>query len=154
MNALQSYREAGVLGAAPVELVIRLYEKMVDDLRHVSEAIEKNDIRVRTDRIKHLILIVGHLQSSLDFEKGDKVARDLELFYNTLRSRLLHLQFHPSKQETSQIITDVLSVREAWVQVEHAENSSPQTVGAAAASAASYGAAGGGDGSSSASWQG
>lgn len=153
MNAQQSYREAGVLGAAPVELVIRLYEKMVDDLRHVADAIEKNDIPVRTDRIKHLILIVGHLQSSLDFEKGDKVARDLELFYNALRSRLLHLQFHPSKQETSQIITDVLSVREAWVEVEHAENSSPVTVGSAA-SAASYGAFGDGSGSSPTRWQG
>ena len=153
MNALQSYREAGVLGADPIELVIRLYEKMVDDLRHVADAIEKNDIPLRTDRIKHLILIVGHLESSLDFEKGGKVARDLELFYKSLRSRLLHLQFHPSKLDTSRIITDLLSVREAWVQVERAESAPPAAVGAAA-SAASYGAARDGDGSGYTSWQG
>jgi len=152
MNALQSYREAGVLGADPVELVIRLYEKMIDDLRRVSDAIDKNDIPLRTDRIKHAILIVGHLESSLDFEKGGKVARDLELLYKTLRFRLLHLQFHPSKQETSQMITDLLAVRSAWVQVERAEGAPPAAVGAPAG-AASYGAAADGTGSN-ASWRG
>jgi len=131
MNAQQLYREAGVLGANPVELVIRLYEKMVDDLRQVSEAIENNDIKRRTDRIKHAILIVGHLQSSLDFENGGKVAWDLEIFYKTLRFRLLHLQFHPSKPAVAQLTTDLLTLREAWIQVERAENPRAAATGTA-----------------------
>lgn len=153
MNAQQLYRESGVLGASPVQLVIRLYEKMIDDLRRVSDAIEKNDIPLRTDRIKHTIVILGHLESSLDFEKGGKVARDLEVLYKNLRSRLLHLQFHPSKEGASKIITDLLTVRSAWVQVERAE-SAPATLGAAA-SAVSYGSdAADGSGSSNTGWQG
>jgi flagellin-specific chaperone FliS len=43
MNAQQSYREAAVRGASPVELVVRLYEQMIEDMRQVSAAIEKND---------------------------------------------------------------------------------------------------------------
>ena len=149
MNAQQLYREGGVLGASAVQLVIRLYEKMIDDLRRASDAIEKNDIPLRTDRTKHALLILGHLESSLDFEKGGKVARDLQLLYKNLRSRLLHLQFHPSKPQVSQIITDLLSVRSAWVKVESAK-SAPATVGAAA-SAASCGSNAGGSGSSNTS---
>jgi flagellar protein FliS len=121
MNAQQSYREAGVLGASPVELTIRLYEKMIDDLRQVSDAIEKKEVRRRTDRIKHAILIVGHLESSLDFDRGGKVARNLELLYQTLRCRLLHLQFHPSTQGAAQLVTDLLAVRQAWVEVQRSE---------------------------------
>lgn len=127
MNAQQLYREAGVLGANPVELIVRLYEKMVDDLRLVSDAIENKNVPLRANRIKHAILIVGHLESSLDFDKGAKVARDLEVFYKSLRCRLLHVQFHPSRSEVSQLITDLMSLREAWVQVERAENPAAAT---------------------------
>jgi flagellar protein FliS len=142
MNPQQFYREAGVLGASPVELVIRLYEKMIDDLRQVSDAIEKNETRRRTDRIKHAILIVGHLQSSLDFEKGGKVARDLELFYNNFRDRLLYVQFHPSVRAAGQLITDLLALREAWIRVQQAEKpGTAETASGAASSGALYAAA-------------
>lgn len=124
MNVQQSYREGSVLGASPVELVVRLYEKMIDDLRQVWEALEKKDIKRRTDRIKHAILIVAHLQSSLDFTRGGKVAQDLELFYRNLRHRLLYVQFHPSKRAAAQLITDLMAVREAWVAVDRAERQS------------------------------
>jgi len=153
MNAQQSYREAGVLGARPVELVVRLYEKMIDDLRRVSDAIEKSDLRTRTDRSKHAILIVGHLESSLDFEKGRKVARDLELFYKALRFRLLHLQFHPAKQEVAQMITDLLAVRGAWLEVERAE-SAPAAPAGTGAGADSYSAVGLDSERSHTSWRG
>src|SRR5580704_10080967 len=124
MNAQQSYREATVRGASPVELVVRLYEQMIEDMRQVSAAIEKNDITLRTNRINHVILVLGHLQSSLDSTKGDKVARDLNDFYNALRQNVVWVQFHPSKGAVTQVITDLLAVRGAWIQVERAENPS------------------------------
>lgn len=124
MNPQQSYREATVRGASPVELVVRLYEQMIEDMRQAAVAIEKNDITLRTHRIKHVILVLGHLQSSLDSGKGEKVARDLNDFYNALRQNVVWVQFHPSQGSVTQVITDVLVVREAWIQVERAENPS------------------------------
>jgi len=122
MNVRQSYREAAVRGATPVELVVRLYEQMIEDLRQVSEAIAHNDIERRTQRIKHAILVLGHLQSSLDFELGGKVARDLDNFYNALRGGLVYVQFHPSKRGVARLITDVLAVRQAWIEVKRVED--------------------------------
>ncbi|MFY9646525.1 MAG: flagellar export chaperone FliS [Terriglobales bacterium] len=121
MNIQQSYREAKVRGAGPVELVVRLYEQMIEDLRQVAGALERNDIRLRTARIRHVLLVIGHLQSSLDFAQGGKVARDLESFYNALREGVMVVQFHPSKRGVRQLITDLLAVREAWLVVEQAE---------------------------------
>ena len=121
MNIQQSYREAAVQGARPVELVVRLYEQMIEDLRQVMQAVENNDIRRRTERMKHVILIVGHLQSTLDFDLGGKVARDLENFYNALRQSVLSVQAYPSKRGVVQLITDLLAVREAWITVDRAE---------------------------------
>jgi flagellar biosynthetic protein FliS len=123
-NIQQSYREAAVRGANPVALVARLYEQVIEDMRHVAIAIEQNDISQRTSRIKHALLVIGYLQSTLDFVQGGKVAKDLDDFYNALRQNVVWVQFHPSKRAATQVITDLLAVREAWVQVEQTEHPS------------------------------
>jgi flagellar biosynthetic protein FliS len=127
MNIQQYYREASVRGANPVALVVRLYEQMIEDMRQVALAIEANDIPRRTDRIRHTILVIGHLQSTLDFAQGGKVARDLDDFYNALRQNIVYVQFHPTQRAATQVITDLLAVREAWTQVELAQH--PSTSG-------------------------
>lgn len=121
MNIQQSYREASVRGASPVALVVRLYEQMIEDMRQVALAIEANDIPRRSERIKHVILVIGHLQSTLDRAQGGKVARDLDKFYDALRQNMLYVQFHPTQRAATQVITDLLAVREAWIQVELAQ---------------------------------
>jgi len=132
MNIQQSYREAAIRGANPIALVVRLYEQMIEDMRQLAMAIEQNDIQRRSDLIKHVLLVIGHLQSSLDFERGGKVAQNLNRFYDALRQNVMWVQFHPSKRAVTQVITDLLAVREAWIQVEQAEN--PTTPAAPAAS--------------------
>ncbi|MFZ1130464.1 MAG: flagellar export chaperone FliS [Terriglobales bacterium] len=139
MTHQQSYREQMVQGASPVGLVVRLYEQIVEDLRRAGMAIESNDIMLRTRKIQHAILVIGHLQSPLDFVNGGKVARDLDHFYNVLRQNLIQVQFHPSKQALCQQITDVLALREAWIKVEQAENPSSSAAAAPPSSPSSRG---------------
>jgi flagellar secretion chaperone FliS len=140
MNPRIAYREADVRGASAVRLVVLLYDQIVQDLSQAADAIEQKDIEVRTKRINHAILVIGHLQSRLDFENGGKVATDLDNFYNVLRQNLVQVQFFPSKAGIRQLVTDVLAAREAWIEVERAEK--PLVAAAAAASGASAGAAG------------
>jgi len=121
--------------------VVLLYEQLVQDLRHDLQAIEQNDIELRTKRINHAILVIGHLQSPLDFANGGKVAQDLNHFYNVLRQNLVQVQFHPSRAGLSQQITDLLAVREAWTEVERAETSSIATAVATSSGTVPSGAA-------------
>jgi len=124
MDVGRSYREAAVRGASPVELVMRLYEQMIEDLRQAAKAVEQNDVELRGNKINHAVLVLGHLQSQLDFQTGGAVARDLENFYNVLRQNLIEVQVSASKQLLAQQITDLLTVREAWIEVLRAETSS------------------------------
>jgi flagellar secretion chaperone FliS len=121
MNIQQSYREAAIRGANPVALVVRLYEQMIEDMRQVALAIEASDIPRRSDRIKHVIIVIGHLQSTLDHAQGGKVAQDLGKFYDALRQNVVYVQFHPTRRAATHVITDLLTVREAWIQVEQAQ---------------------------------
>ncbi len=127
-----AYRENDVRGATAIRLVVLLYEQLVQDLSQALQAIEQNDIELRTKRINHAILVIGHLQSPLDFANGGKVAQDLDHFYNVLRQNLVQVQFHPSQAGLSQQITDLLAVREAWTEVERAEKSLVATEGTTA----------------------
>lgn len=135
-NARTTYRENGVRGATAVRLVVLLYEQIIQDLAQAAQAIEQNDIVLRTKLINHAILVIGHLQSPLDFDQGGKVAKDLEHFYNVLRQNLVQVQFFPSKAGIQQLITDVLAVREAWIEVERVESPSVATAARAVFSGA------------------
>ena len=120
-NPRTAYRENDVRGATALRLVVLLYEQLVLDLRQALHALENHDIELRTHRINHAILIIGHLQSPLDFINGGRVAQDLDNFYNALRQNLVYVQFHPSKSGIRQQITDLLALREAWIEVERSE---------------------------------
>lgn len=130
-NPRFSYRENDVRGATATRLVVLLYEQLIQDLSQALQAIEQNDIETRTARINHAILVIAHLQSPLDFVNGGKVAKDLDHFYDVLRQNLMQIQFHPSKAAMRQQITDLLALREAWIEVERANKPPASTTAAA-----------------------
>lgn len=120
-DARTHYREAAVRGASPVQLVVMLYEQVVEDLRRAVEAIDAHRVDARSNAINHAIVIIGHLQNKLDHEAGGKVARNLERFYNLSRKKLLEAQFTASKEILSEQISLLLDLRDAWTVVDRAE---------------------------------
>ena len=121
MNPRFSYREAAVQGASPVRLVVLLYEQAIEDLRRALAAHVRRDIEVRTREIKHALLVISHLQSSLDKDRGGKVAVNLERFYNLLRAGLLEAQCQQSTASLEKHLSLLIQVREAWCDVEQVE---------------------------------
>ncbi len=127
MNARLSYREAAVPGASPLRLVILLYEQAVEDLRCAREAHRRHDIEGRTRRINHAILVIGHLQASLDKDQGGRVAANLERFYDQLRSRLVAAQCNQSAVALEQLISHLVLVQQAWCETETRETEKRET---------------------------
>lgn len=118
MNASQSYREAEVPGASPVRLVILLYEQAIVDLRRALAAHREDNIEARTREINHAILVMGHLEATLDKERGGGVAANLERFYQQLRAGLVEAQLKQSAALLEQQIAHLMEVRDAWCAVE------------------------------------
>jgi flagellar secretion chaperone FliS len=118
MDARFSYREAAVRGASPVRLVICLYEQAIEDLRRAVIALDKGDVATRTRNINHALVVIAQLQGSLDMERGGDVARNLQRFYNTLRTGLGDAQARQSARILQQQISQLVVVYEAWQEVE------------------------------------
>lgn len=126
MNAELRYREAAVAGASPLRLVSLLYEQAIEDLRRAIDAQTRRDIEARTLHINHAILVIGHLEATLDKDQGGKVAENLQRFYQQVRSALVEAQFQQSIRLLEQQISFLTQIREAWGEVERA-TTSPQT---------------------------
>jgi flagellar secretion chaperone FliS len=120
MNAGVSYREAAAAGASPVQLVILLYEQIVEDLRRALSSNAKSDIEGRTHALNHALIVIGHLQATLDKEHGGKVAETLERFYEHLRGGLVEAQCKQSGELLEQHISSLMQVHQAWCEVERA----------------------------------
>jgi flagellar secretion chaperone FliS len=118
MNPRLTYRESAVAGASPVRLVILLYEQAIEDLRRALTACRAGYVEERTRQINHAILVLGHLQSSLDAERGGAVAAHLDRFYNQVRAGLVEAQCGQSAVILERQISHLTEVHEAWCEVE------------------------------------
>jgi flagellar protein FliS len=113
-----AYRQAAGQNANPVHLIVLLYEQLVEDLRRAAAAIDQRDAEGRTNHLSHAMEVLGELEASLDMKAGQEVARNLAHFYEVLRSGLLQVQFHPDRRVVERYISNLISMREAWVEVQ------------------------------------
>lgn len=112
-----AYRETEALITDPVRLVVMLYNMLLKDVSDAVAALAGGDIERRAAAIRHAMLVLQELQSSLNLERGGVVARNLERFYNFIRAKLLEGQIKASAEIFEQQITLVSSIRDAWLQV-------------------------------------
>ncbi len=110
------YQESAVRGAAPLELVILLYDSAIEDMRRALAAMQDSEIETRSAQIGHALLVLQQLQGTLDFERGGDAARQFEQFYNLVRAKLLEAQIRGSGELMRQQIRCMSEVRDSWAQ--------------------------------------
>ena len=99
-------------------LVVLLYEQVIEDLRRALAALGRGDVEARTREINHAILVIGHLQATLDRDHGGQVADNLERFYRQVSANLVEAQCGQSAGLLEQQISHLMLVHEAWCEVE------------------------------------
>jgi len=134
-----AYRDAAVQTATPVRRVVLLYEQIIQDLQRAAHALRQGEAERRCHEIDHALVVIGQLQMSLDMERGGEVALNLERFYKLLRANLMEAQFQGSQNLLEQQIAHLLSVREAWTEVERVTGQEGKRVAPPASPAAPQG---------------
>lgn len=136
-DARFAYRQTLGNGASPLRLIILLYEQLIEDLRRAAVAIDKQDIEARSNQLNHALEVLGQLEAALNPEAGQQVAQNLDHFYRLLRYGLFQVQVKPDRRILEKYLASLLSLREAWVEVERRESGT--SVPANPAVAAPYG---------------
>ena len=116
--ALAQYRkidsESAVQGASPHRLIQMLLNGALDRLNKAVSAFEANNIERKGVNLGQAISIVAGLQSSLDAEKGNEIAENLDKLYDYMQRRLLEANMKNDMAMVKEVSGLLLTVKSSW----------------------------------------
>jgi flagellar protein FliS len=116
-----SYTALSAVGASPIELIVRLYERVISDLGRAVIAIRDGDVEKRGLELQHALAIIGQLQACLDMDRGGDPAQALDRFYSQAQARIVTAQHRQSGKLLEELARDFILLRDTWEQVDQAE---------------------------------
>ncbi len=117
-NPAQTYRVLSAQSSNPVGIVVQAYDQILMAIYAAIRAIEQRDIETKTAELNRALALMAHLQGALDFERGGKVAKNLETFYIVQRGQILAASAQLSTELLRSVAEAFRSMREAWEEVE------------------------------------
>jgi flagellar protein FliS len=119
-HVYESYQEAEVLSANPLELVRLLYRGVMEAIAGARQCLAAGDIAGRSQAINKALRIVTELAFSLDHREGAALSRTLVELYDYVQRLLIDAncrQVDPPLAEAQKLMT---TLQEAWENCEPA----------------------------------
>jgi flagellar protein FliS len=117
-RGIDSYGEVkvstGVATADSVQLIQMLFDGLIESLRAAEGQIARGAIEEKSRSLARAGKIVLGLQSSLDFESGGDIARNLDELYGYVTRRLLHVNLHNDLEALKEIYGLMAEIQNAW----------------------------------------
>lgn len=113
-TAANQYLQTQVQSRTPLELVVLMYDGAIRSADAAHDAMVAGDIPARRAALSKLINIIGELQSTLDMERGGKIAEDLDRLYSWATARLMDAVVQQDATPIHEVRGVLASLREAW----------------------------------------
>jgi flagellar protein FliS len=117
-DPISSYQQASACGATPVGQIVALYDTILRDFSRALAAQQARAIETRVLELNHALLVIGHMQSILDHERGGQPAKHLDRFYDITRGMILDANVRPTPEAFEKLIDLYAGLRKAWQQAE------------------------------------
>ena len=116
-SATRAYQEAAISGASNVELVLMMYDMIIEDLDRTIKAAADKDIDTRTTETKHVLAVLEQLQGTLDMTNGGAAAVNMDHLYSVTRGKLLEASIKNSTALFRELREIFVELKAAWMQV-------------------------------------
>lgn len=116
-GGVQAYRQTGVMTADPKRLILMCYEGAIDCLRAAKDKLIAKDFEGKGYDLNKARDIIGELTNSLDFEKGDEIARNLDSIYNYMLRRILHADMEKDARAVDEVVGLLSELKTAWEEI-------------------------------------
>jgi flagellar protein FliS len=114
-NAYSQYRESKITSASPEETVLMLYEGAVSSLGlAMKELEENNNLPEKSLLIEKTVKIIDYLDSCLDEEKGDVIAKNLKDLYGYMVIGLTKANLKNDVIKMEEILGLLHTLKEGW----------------------------------------
>ena len=112
---ISQYRETQITSASPEETVLKLYEGAVRFLGlAIKELKENNDVTEKSLLIERTIKNIDYLDSCLDEEKGDVIAKNLKDLYSYMVIGLTKANLKNDTEKMEEILGLLQTIKEGW----------------------------------------
>ncbi len=122
------YQKTDFLTLTPAEIVDRLFKGLYSCINDAEQAIKKNQIARKGEKISRAIAIAGELQASLDMEKGEEISENLYLLYDFIVRELLMANLENSVDRLKGVKAVIRPVMDGWSQLIECNDEKPQPV--------------------------
>ncbi len=114
LRSNSAYRQAAASGATQIGLLLIAYDALAADLLEAGEAVRRSDIPSRCKHSNHGLLLLGHLESWVQYAESKVLAPSLNQFYRFVRDRMLNLQGGGRPEDFEELAKLVAETRAAW----------------------------------------
>jgi flagellar protein FliS len=111
------YREVAIKTANPIQLIVILYDGVIQALQEAREHIKNKDIANRSRCLNRSVAIISELQASLNFNVGGEIAGSLDRLYTYMKRRIFEASVEQNIEPINQILGLLASLRAAWGEV-------------------------------------
>jgi flagellar protein FliS len=112
----QAYREAAVLTASPVQLVVMLYDGVARFLRQAEVAMAEENVGHANDRMQRAEAIIDELLRTLDKSAGE-VAERLEAIYVFCKRLMMEARLEKDPSKLAKVRSLMAELRESWAEL-------------------------------------
>ena len=117
-SALQGYGKGAVESeinyASPHRIIQMLMEGALSKLATAKGCITRNDITEKSNQITWAIKIINGLRSSLDMERGEDIATNLDSLYVYMEEKLLEAHVKNDIAILDEVINLLSEVKAGW----------------------------------------
>jgi flagellar protein FliS len=119
VTAPRAYRQAAVLSASPVQLVVELYDAACRFLRRGATAMGDREIETAHNALQRAEQIISHLNEVIDDDQGE-VSANLHALYAFCMTHLNEARITQDPSKVEDVLGLLRGLRDAWQQVARA----------------------------------
>lgn len=116
-QAADAYRNNQILTAPQNKLIVMLYDGIVKNLNLAKKALEVKDNTKVNDNLIKAQEIILELMTTLNFEQGGEVAKNLYQMYDYLYFRLIQANTEKDLEKIEEVQKFVEELRKAWMEI-------------------------------------
>ena len=119
--AFDEYKRNKVITASGVELIIQLYDEVMNNIRLAKPILAKSDklsfdeIKTKNKALNKAVNVVTALADSLDMEKGGEISDNLSKLYEFINLRLINANLNNDPVMLDEATRVLHELREAWI---------------------------------------
>jgi len=111
---IAGYRKTVLATTDRVQIVLMLYDGVLNHLKIAKRKIENRDILTKGTHIGKATIIVTELSNVLDMEKGGEISANLRALYNFVLQRLLYANSNNDVNAIEDAEKVIVALKDGW----------------------------------------